>query len=93
MRWLKVFARAGFLEFVVFLLLFRLLGKGELLRNAGCIFGGQTAGSGECLRGLVAGLVIKQLSTPAFYGSECWQGAGRVEVVMSGCHDSTLPRF
>ena len=26
-------------------------------------------------------------------GSECWRGAGRVEGVVSECHDSTLPRF
>src|ERR1700692_4868067 len=35
-------------------------------------------GCGECLRGLLEGLVSKQLSTPLLYGSECRQRAGRV---------------
>jgi hypothetical protein len=88
-RWLRLFFGVGFLEFVVFLPLFLLLRNVDLLRNVSLFF----VGCGECLRGLLAGLVSKQLSTPLLYGSECWQRAGRVEWVLSECHDMKLPRF
>jgi hypothetical protein len=84
-RWLRFFFGVGFLEFVVFLRLFVLLRKRELLRDVG-LFGAELVGCGESLRGLLAGLVSKQLSTPFFYGAECWRRAGRVEWVLSECH-------
>jgi hypothetical protein len=92
-RWLRLFFGVGFLEFVVFLLLFLLLRRVALLRNGCLFFGVKPVGCGECLRGLLAGLVSKQLSTPLLYGGECWQRAGRVEWVLSECHDMKLPRF
>jgi hypothetical protein len=48
---------------------------------------------GGWLRRLLAGLVIKQLSTPAVYGGECWQRSGRVEGFLSECHDTELSPF
>jgi len=46
-----------------------------------------------CFGPKTCGLVSKQLSTPTLYGGECWQRAGRVEWVLSECHDMKLPRF
>jgi hypothetical protein len=88
-RSLRVFAGVGFLEFVVFLPLFLLLRKRELLQDVSLFF----VGCGEGSRGLLAGLVSKQLCTPLLYGRECWQRAGRVELVLSECHDMKLPQF
>jgi hypothetical protein len=78
-RGLRLFFGVGFLEFVVFLLLFLLLRNVDLPRNVSVFFCVKLVGCGECLRGLLAGLVSKQLSTPLLYGGECWQRAGRVE--------------
>jgi hypothetical protein len=88
-RWFRLFFSVGFLELVVFLRLFLLLRNVGLLRNVSVFFGG----CGECLRGLLADLVSKQLSTWLLYGGERWQRAGRVEWVLSEYHDMKLPRF
>jgi hypothetical protein len=54
-RWLRLSFGVGFLEFVVFLLLFLLLRYVDLLRNGSLIF----VGCGEGLRGLLARLVYE----------------------------------
>ena len=79
------------MEFGAFLLLFLLLG--ELLREVEAFFGVRFARCGECLRGFMAVLVRKQLSTATLYGNECRQCARRVERVWSECHALKLPRF
>jgi len=65
---------------------------GQCRRWGRGLSGWKLVGCGESLRGLLAGLVSKQLSTP-LYGGECWQRAGRVEWVLSECDDMKLPRF
>jgi hypothetical protein len=65
----------------------------EFFEEAEVFFGGSFARCGECLRGLMAVLVSKQLSTATLYGSECRQCKGRVEGVWSECHAWKLPRF
>jgi hypothetical protein len=78
-------------EFGAFLLLFLLLR--ELVREVEAFFGVRFARCGECLRGLMAVLVSKQLSTATLYVSERRQCGGRVEGVWSECHSLKLPRF
>jgi hypothetical protein len=82
------------LEFLTFLLLFfLLLERTGFFRKVSLVLGEKLAMFGHWLCRLVAGLVSEQLSTPAVYGGECGQRAGRVEGVLSECHDMELPRF
>jgi hypothetical protein len=62
-------------------------------RKVSLVLGEKLAGCGGCLRPLLAGLDRKQLSTATLDGGECWQGAGRVEGVMSERHVMELSRF
>jgi hypothetical protein len=82
--------RFSLLFFLIFLLLLERTGFFWKIR---LVLGERLAMCGGWLRCLLAGLVIKQLSTPAVYGGECWQRAGRVEGVLSECHDMELSPF
>jgi hypothetical protein len=82
------------LEFLRFcLLFFLLLERTGFFRKVSLVLGEKLARCGRWLRFLLEGLVIEQLPTPAVHGGECWQRAGRVEGVLSECHDMELPRF
>jgi hypothetical protein len=86
-QWLRVFLGTGFVELVFFLLPFLLLRKVNFLVS---LF---QVGCGECLRGLMAVLIIEEISTSALYGGEYRQRAGRVKWILSECHDMELPWF
>jgi hypothetical protein len=82
------------LEFLRFFLTFFLaLERTGFFSKISLVLGEKLARSSSWLRGLLAGLVSKQLSTPAVYGGEGWQRGGRVEEVLSECHDMELSRF
>jgi hypothetical protein len=102
-RWLGISIRVRVVgvrvaEFLMFFLSF-FLSFSLLLERTGffwrvsLVVGEKLLRCGGWLRRLLAGLVSKELSTPAVYGSECWQRAGRVEGILSECHDMELPRF
>jgi hypothetical protein len=76
------------LEFLRFFLSFFLVVEmAGFFRKVSLVFGRKLAECGGCSRLILAGLVSKQLSKPAVYVGACWQGAGRVEGVLSKCHD------
>jgi hypothetical protein len=58
--------------------------------RVGQVLGEKLVRCGGWLRRLLVG---KELSTPAVYVGECWQRMGRVEGVLSECHDMELSRF
>jgi len=78
------------MEFLRFFLVVKRTG---FLWQVSLVLGGKIAMCGSWLRRLLEGLVSKEFSTPAVYGGECWQRAGRVEGVLSECHDMELSRF
>jgi hypothetical protein len=77
----------------LFLLFFMLLERTGFFWKVSLVLGEKLARCGSWLRRLLAGQVSKQLSTAAVYGGEGWQRAGRVEWVLSECHDMELSRF
>jgi hypothetical protein len=82
------------LEFLRFFLCFFPLQESTgFFWRVGQVLGQKLARCGRWLRRLLAGLVSKELSRPAVYGGECWQRAGRIEGVLSECHDVELSRF
>jgi hypothetical protein len=82
------------LKFLMFFLNFFLMVEMKgFFRKVSLVVGEKLAGFGGCLRLLLAGVNRKQLSTATLDGGECWQRAGRVEGVLSECHDMELPRF
>jgi hypothetical protein len=76
-----------------FLSFFRIVEMKGFFRKVSLVFGEELAGFGGCVRLPLAGVNRKQLSTATLDGGECWQRAGKVEGILSECHDMELPRF
>jgi hypothetical protein len=97
--WLGLFFRVHVvgvrvLEFLMFYLsFFLLLERTGFFWKERLVLGEKLVMCGRWLRRHLAGLVSQELSEPVVYGGECWQRAGRVEGVLSDCHDMELSRF
>jgi hypothetical protein len=76
-----------------FLRFFVLLERTGFFWKVSLVLGEKVGSCGCWLRRVLAGLVSKELSIAAVYGGECWQRAGRVEGVLSECHDMELSPF
>jgi hypothetical protein len=78
------------MEFLGFFLVVKRTG---FLWQVRMVLGGKIATCDSSLRRLLESLVSKEFSAPAVYVGECWQRGGRVEGVLSECHDMELSPF